>query len=131
MLKEWQQNHGDKLCGAITASINYYCIPEEIKLVTPDCFLPSPSVDSEVIKLTICKEPPVKVINKKTFFYIIKIAFSQRRKTFLNVLINNKICNKDEAIKMLQFLNIDANRRGETFTLEEFAKIENYISKNK
>lgn len=92
--------------------------------------MPSPSVDSEVIKLNISKKPNVKVINQKTFFYIIKIAFSQRRKTFLNVLINNKICNKDEAIKMLNSLNIDSNRRGETFTLEDFARIENYISQN-
>lgn len=122
---------GDKLCGAITASVNYYSKPNEIFLVDSQSFLPSPKVDSEVIRLDILKVPSVNVTNEKLFFSIIKIAFSQRRKTFLNTLINNKFIDKSNAIQMLNYLGIDLNRRGETFSLEEFAKVENYITNMK
>lgn len=122
-------NPGDKLCGAITSSIRYYSMPEFIKLVPSNSFLPSPKVDSAVVKLNILKDPVVNVENKEMFFKIIKIAFNQRRKTFLNSIVNNKLMTKQEALEMLNYLNMSENRRGETFSLEEFAKIENYISK--
>lgn len=119
---------GDKLCGAITASVNYYSQPNEILLVGSQSFLPSPKVDSEVIRLDILVKPRVKVVDEKLFFSIIRIAFSQRRKTFLNTLVNNRFIDKTNATKMLNSLGIDINRRGETFSIEEFAKIENYIT---
>lgn len=119
---------GDKLCGAITASVNYYSKPNVISLVDSQSFLPSPKVDSEVIRLDILERPSVKVTNEKLFFSIIKIAFSQRRKTFLNTLVNSKFIDKSNAIQMLNDLGIDSNRRGETFSLEEFARIEDYIT---
>lgn len=122
---------GDKLCGAITASVNYYSQPKEILVVGSQSFLPSPKVDSEVIRLDLLEKPRVKVVDEKLFFSIIKIAFSQRRKTFLNTLVNNRFIDKTNATKMLNSLGIDINRRGETFSLEEFAKIENYITNMK
>lgn len=119
--------HGDKDCGAITSSIHYYSIPEKIVLVEPEAFIPSPSVYSEVIKLNLLKEPKVNVLDKKLFFELIKIAFSQRRKTFVNSLSNSMIMKKEEVVKMFLDLNFDEKRRGETFTLEEFAKMQEYI----
>ena len=50
-----------------------------------------PEVTSEVISLTLRKSPPVKVINEKVFFNIIKSGFMQRRKTLLNALTNIKV----------------------------------------
>ena len=41
---------------------NYYAIPEKVTLVGKESFIPSPEVDSEVIKLNIRKEPPVKLL---------------------------------------------------------------------
>jgi len=121
---------GSKLSGAITYCVNYYSEAKELKIVPNSSFIPAPKVDSEVIKLTIRKEPPVKVLDKKMFFDIIKASFMQRRKTLVNALVNSKIIStKDEAKEILSNLQIDENVRGETLSMQEFTKIENYISK--
>ena len=114
---------GGKNCGAITYAIHYYTKPEHIIDVSKDMFLPSPKVDSAVIKLNILKN----VKKEKLLFKIIKYSFSQRRKTLLNALTNSGILQKQETVKMLQELGIEENRRGETLTLDEFKTIANYI----
>ena len=122
---------GDKLSGAITYSIYYYTTPQIIIDVPSSSFIPEPQVDSAVIKFDILKEPRIKVIDEKLFFKIIKSAFLQKRKTFVNALLNNNIFpNRESAEKMLLDLNIDTKIRGEKLSLEDFAKITEYV-KNK
>ena len=122
---------GDKLSGAITYSVNYYAIPEEIIVVERDSFIPAPEVDSEVIKLYIRNIPAVNVINEKMFFNIIKASFMQRRKTLLNSLANFGITKDKEKLKeILTKAEIDENIRGERLTIEQFAKLSNLISKS-
>ena len=119
---------GDKLSGAITYSIYYYTTPQIIIDVPSSSFIPEPQVDSAVIKFDILKEPRIKVIDEKLFFKIIKSAFLQKRKTFVNALLNSNIFpNRESAEKMLLDLNIDTKIRGEKLSLEDFAKITEYI----
>lgn len=61
---------GSKLSGAITYCVNYYSEAKELKIVPNSSFIPAPKVDSEVIKLTIRKEPPVKVVDKRIFLIL-------------------------------------------------------------
>lgn len=120
---------GEKLSGAITYSVNYYAIPEKVTLVGKESFIPSPEVDSEVIKLNIRKEPPVKVDNEGMFFKLIKVSFMQRRKTLLNALTNSGlITNKEKLKQVLEKMNLDLNIRGEKLTLEQYAKLANLIN---
>ena len=122
---------GDKLSGAITYSVNYYAIPEEIIVVERDSFIPAPEVDSEVIKLYIRNIPAVNVIDEKMFFNIIKASFMQRRKTLLNSLANFGITKDKEKLKeILIKAEIDEDIRGERLTIEQFAKLSNLISKS-
>ena len=119
---------GDKLSGAITYSIYYYTTPQIIIDVPSSSFIPEPQVDSAVIKFDILKEPRIKVIDEKLFFKIIKSAFLQKRKTFVNALLNSNIFpNRESAEKMLLDLNIDTKIRGEKLSLEDFAKITEYV----
>lgn len=121
---------GEKLSGAITYSVNYYADAEKVVLVNRNCFIPAPSVDSEVIKLNIREKPSVEVENEKIFFRLIKSSFMQRRKTLLNSLSNSGIFdNKDKIKNILEELNIDEKIRGEKLTLEQFAKISNLVNK--
>ena len=119
---------GNKETGAITYSINYYTNPEIILKVPKTSFIPSPKVDSAVIQLTVLKEPKIKLKNEKLFFKIIKFAFMQKRKTLLNSLSNSNIIEKSDLEKILQELNIDTKIRAEQLSLEEFAKISDYLS---
>ena len=121
---------GEKLSGAITYSVNYYAEPEEIQFVHKNSFIPAPEVDSEVIRLKLRKEPPVKLEDEELFFKIIKASFMQRRKTLKNGLNNSGLIkDKDSLNEIFKELGLDENIRGEKLTLEQFANLSNLISK--
>lgn len=120
-------NPGQKQAGAITYAVCYYAQAEAKCLVPHKAFLPEPEVESEVITLEIRKEPKVKVKDEKFLFSIIKSAFSQRRKTLLNSLANNKIEAKEKVKKLLDNQNLPDTIRGEALTLEQFAKLANQL----
>lgn len=121
---------GGKEVGAITYSINYYTDPEIIISVPRDSFIPAPNVDSAVIKLDVLKEPKVKVLDEELFFKIIKFSFLQKRKTLINSLSNSGLMPKDLLEEMLNDLGIDLRVRAEQLSLEEFAKMTDYIKTN-
>ena len=120
---------GQKETGAITYTINYYTNPTLEITVSKECFIPSPKVDSAVIKLEVLKTPKVQVENEELFFKIIKTAFLQKRKTLVNSLSNNGIASKEFLEKMLNELNIDLQIRAEKLTLDDFARITKYLNK--
>ena len=120
---------GEKSSGAITYSINYYAEAEKVVFVNKDSFIPSPEVNSEVIKLHIRKEPVVKVLNEEIFFKVIKASFMQRRKTLLNGLSNAGVLkNKEKLKEILNNMGLNNEVRGETLTIEQFAELANSIA---
>lgn len=119
---------GGKNSGAITYGVAYYTNPEKIIDVPNSSFIPTPEVNSSVIKLNVLKEPKVKVEEEKTLFKIIKMAFMQKRKTLVNGLTNGGLGSKEEIENMLQNLGFDLKVRGEKLSLEDFAKISDYAS---
>ena len=122
---------GDKLSGAITYSVDYYSKAEEVVFVDKSSFIPSPEVDSEVIRLTIRKNPEVELLDEETFFKIIKASFMQRRKTLINGLMNSGIINDKKKIKeILEEIGLDENVRGEKLTIKEFADLANSVYKS-
>ena len=114
---------GDSLSGAITYTVYYYAIGTKITDVPNNSFIPKPEVTSQVIKLTLRKEPITYIENKEKFFEIIKLAFMQRRKTLVNSLANSKISTKQKIEQILDELNIGKNIRAENLTMEQFAEI--------
>ena len=117
---------GSKDAGAITYLVNYYAEAEIVDYVTKECFIPSPKVDSAIVRITKLKEKRVKVNDEEKFFEIIKANFNMRRKTLTNSL--SSVCEKEVLIKTLKQLNIDENVRGEKLTLQQFADIANLMS---
>ncbi|MBP3708247.1 MAG: 16S rRNA (adenine(1518)-N(6)/adenine(1519)-N(6))-dimethyltransferase RsmA [Clostridia bacterium] len=119
---------GDKLSGAITYCVYYYATSESVTIVESNSFIPEPSVDSEVIKLTIRKNHPVELKSEEKFFELVKTSFMQRRKTLINSLVNGRIVsNKDEVKAIFDKLKLDYNIRGEKLTIEQFAELSNYL----
>ena len=119
---------GTKKSGAITYGVYYYAKAEEVLEVLPQSFIPAPEVTSEVIQFKIRKEPPVFVGDDKKMFQIIKCAFTQRRKTLLNSLVNTNIFNsKEHGSKILKEVNLKENVRPEELTLEDFARIADLV----
>lgn len=127
--KRLTSNPGSKQAGAITYAVNYYCEPEEIVLVPNSSFIPEPEVESEVIKLNLRNNPPVKIRSEEVFFKLIKASFMQRRKTLVNGITNSGLMSKEEIKTLLKKVNLPENVRGEVLTMQDFAKLTNeYIS---
>ena len=121
---------GGKEVGSITYSIHYYTNPEIVIDVPRDSFIPSPNVDSAVIKLEVLKEPKIKVLDEALFFKVVKHSFLQKRKTLINSLSNSGFLNKTFLETMLTDLNIDLRVRAEQLSLEDFGRITDYIKTN-
>ncbi len=114
---------GDKLCGAITYAIEYYCETKEVIEVPRQSFMPVPEVDSEVIQLILRDKPKVQVKDEKFLFSLIKASFMQRRKTLLNGIGNSGLIEKNKLKEIMKELNLPETTRGESLTLEQFAEI--------
>ena len=115
---------GTKDYGALSVAVHYYTEPDIVLDVPPKSFLPAPAVTSSVIRCVLRDKPPVDVIDEKLFFRVVKAGFAQRRKTFANTMKTTGL-SKDRIEELLAKANIDGQRRGETFTLQEFADVAN------
>lgn len=115
---------GGKEYGSLSVAVQYYCIPQVVCMVPNTVFIPQPNVDSAVIKLSIREKPAVDVPDEDHFFRVVQASFAQRRKTLANNLTAFVGKDRREALtEMLLKLEIDPIRRGETLSLEEFARI--------
>ena len=121
---------GTKDYGALSLAVQFYSRPDILMIVSANCFVPRPNVDSAVIKLTLHKEMPVTVKNEALMFTLIRAAFNQRRKTMVNALTNAGINNvtKETVLSALEKMNLSATIRGEALTLAEFATLSDYLS---
>lgn len=115
---------GTKDYGALSVAVQYYTKPDIVLDVPPKSFLPAPAVTSSVIRCVLRDKPPVDVVDEKLFFRVVKAGFAQRRKTFANTMKTTGL-SKDRIEELLAKANIDGQRRGETFNLQEFADVAN------
>lgn len=120
---------GSKIYGAISVAVQYYCQVEKIADVPKTVFIPQPQVDSVVLRLVRRGEPAVEVLDKGIFFACVKAGFGQRRKTILNSLQTVRGTSKAMIEESLAAAGVEAVRRAETLSLEEFGKISNEVYK--
>ena len=112
---------GTRVAGAITYAVEFYSDATAIINVPKESFVPSPKVESAVIKLKI--KSKTQNVNKEMLFKVIKTAFSQRRKTLSNALVNGGIVEKNKLEEVLEKAGLEKNVRGENLTLEDFIKL--------
>ncbi len=116
---------GSKDYGSLSVAAQFYAVPQVVLTVPASVFIPRPNVDSAVLKLTVRERPAVDVADEQMFFRVVRASFAQRRKTLINNLIANLFGKerKELAHKVLEQTAIDPSRRGETLTIEEFARL--------
>ena len=118
-----QTGPGSKDYGALSLAVQFYATAKVILNVSATCFMPRPSVDSAVIKLTRHKEPTVNVADEKLMFKIIRASFNQRRKTLVNGLKNSPELSfsKEQIVKAIEKIGKPETIRGEALTLAALA----------
>lgn len=124
-----QAGPGKKDYGALSLAVQYYAEPYIVANVPQNCFMPRPNVGSAVIRLTLHKQPPVTVKDEGLMFDLIRASFNQRRKTLVNGLFNAGGFGLDKEVLagLLTNMGLGENIRGETLTLEQFARLADEI----
>ena len=114
----------NKSFGRLSVILQYYFDTELLFEIPPEAFSPQPKITSAFIRLIRKKRASLKVIDKDSFEKIVKVAFSQKRKTIKNNF-KNILFDKD-------FFNLEINQqiRSEALTIDQFIKLENYVTQN-
>ena len=120
-----QEGPGSKNYGALSLAVQYYAEPYIVANVPPNCFIPRPRVGSAVIRLTRHKDAPVQTKDEQMMFRLIRASFNQRRKTLQNGLNNASDLHftKEQIASAIESMGLPPAVRGETLTLEQFAKL--------
>jgi 16S rRNA (adenine1518-N6/adenine1519-N6)-dimethyltransferase len=117
---------GGKEYGALSVAVQYYTEPRIAMRVGRGAFLPPPEVDSAVVAMRVRETSPVDAPHDD-FFRVVKAAFGQRRKSLGNALSAGLGMDKQVVQEALEMAGIASIRRGETLSLEEFAKLTRMI----
>jgi len=111
--------------GSLSVFAQFHAQVETVGIVSRRVFFPAPDVDSAIVRLTPYAVPPVSVADETLFFAVVRAAFGQRRKALLNALSGDPALGwtREQAAAALSHADIDPQRRGETLTLAEFARL--------
>lgn len=120
---------GSRESGAITVGVNYYGSVKQLFGVSRGSFMPSPNVDSAVIRIDIDKEHRLTEEEEKFFFRMVKAGFSQRRKTLANSLCSMLGIAKNGVYSALSGLGISESVRIEALTMEQLMALAKELMK--
>lgn len=116
-----QAEPGGKDYGILTILTQLYSETRSVLKVPPGAFTPPPKVESSVVSMQLSEEPKIALTDTDLFEKLVRQAFNQRRK-----MIRNSLKGMEEA---MESVGIDLQARPETVTLQQYAKLANFISK--
>lgn len=108
---------------SLSVFLQYYFDISKVTLVSKNCFIPKPKVDSIVIKF-VKKEQLLKVKDIDLFFKFVRDAFTQKRKNLRNNLKNYDLIKVENALKKLEK---DLTYRAEQLSIEDFVFVVNSL----
>jgi 16S rRNA (adenine1518-N6/adenine1519-N6)-dimethyltransferase len=109
---------GSKVYGRISVIMQTFFDTELMFVVPKESFDPQPKIESAILYLKTKKQPLVQ--SYKPLEEIVKIAFSQRRKTLKNCL--KSVLNQSQT-------DIDLSQRAEMLSVENFVTLMNDYEK--
>ena len=117
---------------AFTVFCQYYAQPQLLFDVPAQCFLPQPKVTSAVVTLKVRQHRPWQIDDEAIFFRLVRASFAMRRKKLSNGIASGfPELGKAGAEQVILEAGFDANVRGETLGIPEFAAIANAICRRK
>lgn len=118
---------GDSNRGILTLMVEYFSNAEILFEVPRTAFIPHPNVDSAVVKLV--PKPLLLTTNYLLLFRVIKAGFSTKRRQIHNSLAGGLALSSQEIHVMLKTAGIDATKRAEDLTLEQWQNLSQVWSK--
>ena len=112
--------------GAITANVALRGVCTLLERVGREKFTPSPNVDSAVVRIDLC-DCRLNVDDTEMYKKAVRAAFSSRRKTLENNLMNSFSLPRAQAKEIIQRCGFAEGVRGETLSPEQFALLSNVL----
>lgn len=112
--------------GAITANVALRGVCSILERVGRERFTPSPNVDSAVVRIDLC-DCRLPVNDAGLYKKVVRTAFSSRRKTLENNLVNGFALSRGQAQKLLADCGLPVGVRGEALSPEQFARLSNAL----
>lgn len=116
---------GTREYSSITVFLDYYYDIKKEFLVSRNCFVPKPNVDSIFISLNR-KKNLLPLNNSELFFELVRDSFRFKRKNLRNNLKGYNLSKIEEVLNKYHF---DLNVRAEQLSLEIFVDISNNLDK--
>jgi 16S rRNA (adenine1518-N6/adenine1519-N6)-dimethyltransferase len=116
---------GDDDYGSFSLFAQYYTVPTILFDIKRKSFTPAPKVDSCFVRLAVREKPAVEVSDERRFFFIIRSAFQQRRKTLRNSLA--RVVSQQSLEAFFSRYSIDPRIRPEQLSLQDFANLANTL----
>lgn len=113
---------GTRECGAVTLAVSYYGEASMLFNVSRGSFMPSPNVDSCVIRIDVRKKYNLDKESEEFFFRTVKAAFAQRRKTLANSVSSSMGIKKDTVYDVLSGMGLDRSARAEQLSMDSFIR---------
>jgi 16S rRNA (adenine1518-N6/adenine1519-N6)-dimethyltransferase len=107
----------------LSLSVQVYGSPRIAHYIPAGAFYPAPKVDSAVLLIDLYEKSKFPAEKLKAFFRLAKASFAQKRKTLANSLASLPEWTKEQAVARLQTAGIDASRRPQTLSLDEWGKV--------
>src|ERR1017187_3545001 len=107
--------------GVLTLLVQIDFEPREWFKIPPECFFPSPDVDSACVCLVRRATPLLPENLRATFVKVVKRGFSQRRKMMLKLLKQDWAAEK--LVAAFAELKISPQERAEKLSLEQFVAL--------
>lgn len=131
-----QREVAERICAApgdlslLALSVQVYGEARIVARIPAGAFYPAPQVESAVVRIDIAPAPRIPQVWLPAFFRLAKAGFSQKRKTLRNALAGGLGWKPPQTESLLQEAGIDAQRRAETLSLEEWQRLAQvYIDK--
>lgn len=121
---------GTREAGAVTAAVRFYADAEMLFGVGRESFVPSPNVDSAVIRLAVREMPEFQIDDEKFFFRVVKAAFAQRRKTAQNGISSGLGLPKETVAAALEAVGLKSDVRAEKIPMETLVALANALHKS-
>jgi len=107
----------------LAVSIQFYGQPRIIARVPARAFYPAPKVDSAIVRVDLHAQTPLGPEERDGFFRVVQAGFSERRKQIHNSLTHGLHHKNEEIRAWLEAAGIEANRRAETLSIEEWLRL--------
>ncbi|MDR0196602.1 MAG: 16S rRNA (adenine(1518)-N(6)/adenine(1519)-N(6))-dimethyltransferase RsmA [Oscillospiraceae bacterium] len=114
---------GSGLYGILSVGVNFYGSPKALFRVPRGSFLPSPGVDSAVIKIDVFKERRPEIPDERLFFRLVRAAFSERRKQLANPVSKEFGLDKQTVKQALRDCGLNTLSRAEELGTEDFIRL--------